>query len=616
MIDNARDSHQVRPLLAAGSGCGTLVTSRTRLSGLVAREGAVPLDLDVMSPTEANVLLTALLGADDRDQLDELARMCAYVPLALRIAAASILARPAGVTGYLDRMRTSDRLAALQLDGDDHTAIATTFAYSYALLDHDTRRLFRLLGLVPGPDVTSETAGDLAGLPAATARTLLLELVAVHLVEERAPGRFGSHDLLRLFAAQQAPAAEGPAARDAALERLYTHYASRVDAAARRLYPQVLRLPPSGPLPSYTFESDAAAVGWLDAERLNLVAAATYGCEQGPRWLAWTIANDLRGYFFIRMFLVQWDAVAHAALRAAEAAGDKRARAAAHLNLADLHWRQGAIELAETAFAAAAADASAGGWPAGQATAVGNLGGLRRMQGRLTDAVALLEESLRLNTEIGRAEGQLVNLGNLGVAYGELGEWQRSEDYLVRTYAICEQVGSRSGQAVSLSNLVETAIHLGDADLAQARQEQALALHRELGDKAGTASTIRSGAVLELLRGDLPAALTTARAATELAGESDDHRVLAHCLHVTATVLQAAGDSDAALEAAEEAVRLAHEAGHRFVETRALVGLARILRARREPEKAQSSAGQALALAESCGYRQLAAEAAREIRRC
>ncbi|HEV7712632.1 MAG TPA: BTAD domain-containing putative transcriptional regulator [Asanoa sp.] len=603
VLDNARDSDQVRPLLAAGAGCGTLVTSRARLSGLVARDGAAALDLDVFSPPEARALLTALLGAEQEADLDELARMCAYVPLALRIAAAAILAQPHGIAAYLARMRSADRLEALRLDGDDHTAMSTTLAYSYDLLESDTRRLFRLLSLVPGLDVTADTAADLAGLPAGQTRALLTKLVAVHLVEERAPGRFGFHDLLRLFAALQADA-DGPAA----LDRLYAHYASRVEAAARRLYPQILRLPDDTAQP-HTFDTDADAVAWLDAERFNLAAAVTRGCEQGPRRPAWTIANNLRGYFFIRMFVVQWHAVAHAALRAAEADGDERAQAAAQLNLADLGWRQGDLAGAEAAFHLAEQHAAAGRWPAGEATALGNLGGMRRMQGRLTDAVVLLERSLRLNIEIDRTEGQLVNLGNLGVTYGELGDWQRSEDYLVRTQEICERLGSRSGQAVSLSNLVETAIHLGDLDLAETRQAQALALHRQLGDKAAEASTIRSEAVLRLRRGDLEGALAVANTAVDLARESDDHRVLAHCLHVTATVLDARGDTDAALETAEQAAKLAHEAGHRFVETRALLGLARIHGSRHEPEHALARAREALALAEECGYRELAADA-------
>jgi len=604
VLDNARDSDQVRPLLAAGAGCGALVTSRARLSGLVARDGAAALDLDVFSPPEARALLTALLGAEQHQgDLDELARMCAYVPLALRIAAAAILAQPHGIAAYLARMRSADPLEALRLDGDDRTAMSTTLAYSYDLLDTDTRRLFRLLSLVPGPDVTADTAADLAGLPADQTRALLTKLVAVHLVEERAPGRFGFHDLLRLFAARQADA-DGPAA----LDRLYAHYASRVEAAARRLYPQILRLPDDTAEP-HTFDTDADAVAWLDAERFNLAAAVTRGCEQGPRRPAWTIANNLRGYFFIRMFVVQWHAVAHAALRAAEAEGDERALAAAQLNLADLGWRQGDLAGAEAAFRLAEQHASAGRWPAGEATALGNLGGMRRMQGRLTDAVVLLERSLRLNTEIGRTEGQLVNLGNLGVTYGELGDWRRSEDYLVRTQEICERIGSRSGQAVSLSNLVETAMHLGDLDQAETRQAQALALHRQLGDKAGEASTIRSAAVIRLRRGDLPGALAVAGTAVDLAKESDDHRVLAHCLHVTATILDAGGDTGAALETAEQAAKLAHEAGHRFVETRALLGLARIHRSRHEPEHALARAREALVLAEGCGYRELAADA-------
>ena len=611
VLDNARDSDQVRPLLPGGAGCSVIVTSRTRLSGLVAREGAAPIDLDVFSPGEARVLLDTLLGPQDEEEVDELARICAYVPLALRIAAASVPGGgPRGLANYLDRMRSTDRLDALRLEGDDHTAMATTLMHSYELLEPAARRLFRLLSLIPGPDFTVVAVADLAGSPGDEAHGLLMNLVAVHLVEERAPGRFGFHDLLRLFSTRQAEREESANDRHAALDRLYAHYLMWIDAAARRVYPQVLRLPfeNAGSLVVPSIENAGQALAWLDAERHNLVAAVTQGCQEGPRRLAWSIADGLRGYYYLRLFTVDWLAVGRAALGAAQRQSDDQAEAAAHLSLADLRWRQGDYAAADTAYDQAIRHAAQADWPAGQATALGNLGGLRRMQGRLAEAVSLLERALALNVEIGRIEGELVNLGNLGIAYGELGDWRRAEDYLVRAHAIGVAVGSQSAQAVSLSNLVDSAVQLGEWDSAQQRLQQALALHRVLGDKAAEASTMRSEALIRQGLGDVPAALNVAQAAVALAEESEDARVLAHCLHVNAAILDATGHSDRALELAERGAKLAHDAGHRFVETRVLLGLAEILYRRGEPDQALTWARQAFDLAQGCGYAELLAE--------
>jgi DNA-binding SARP family transcriptional activator/tetratricopeptide (TPR) repeat protein len=618
VLDNARDSDQVRALLPGEPGCAAVVTSRIELSGLVAREGAVPIRLDVLSPQEARRLLGALLGPNDRPEVDELARICAFVPLALRIAAASVLCRPQhGLRDHIARIRSADRLDALRLDGDDDTAMVTTLMHSYQLLSPEARRLFRLLSLVPGPDFTPAAAAGLAQLPAAEVAALLDRLAAAHLMSEREADRFGFHDLLRFFAQRQALAEDTQPQRDDAVQSLYEHYVARAGLAARRLYPQVLRLPDEDDLPGAEgFASDAAAIAWLDAERHNLVAAVVSGCDRGPRRQAWRLADSLRGYFFLKMFTVDWQSVANAALLAARAEGDRRAQAAALLSLADLQWRQGDHDLADAAYSEAMEHALAAGWSAGQATALGNLGGMRRMQGRLAEAASLIERSLALNVEIGRIEGQLVNLGNLGIIHGEIGNWGLSEDYLDRALALCRRIGSRTGEAVSLSNLVDTAIHLGKLDLARDRLDQALVLHRELGDNAAQASTLRSLALIHHHQGDLTSATEIAAQAVALAEEGGDHRVLAHCLQAHADLLRQAGADGEAGELAERAAKLAHEAGHRFVEARALLGLARVQRGRDRHQLGLAAARQALALAESCGYAELLAEAAREVELC
>src|SRR6266540_4164383 len=215
-----------------------------RLAGLVASHGASRLTLDVLPRGEAVALLARIVGQDRVDAEPEaaagLAAACAHLPLALRIAAANLACEPdQPISAYLARLRGGDRLAELAVDGDPHAAVGGAFDCSYAALDADARRLFRLLGLVPGPELTAEAAAALADLPVTRAERLLERLASAHLVEPRAPGRFAFHDLLRAYARQQAERDDGkrdPEA-EAALRRLLDWYLHVADAAAGLLYP-------------------------------------------------------------------------------------------------------------------------------------------------------------------------------------------------------------------------------------------------------------------------------------------------------------------------------------------------------------------------------------------
>ncbi|MFC4118898.1 AfsR/SARP family transcriptional regulator [Nonomuraea zeae] len=213
LLDDARDAAQVRPLLPGSHGCVALVTSRDRLTGLVARDGARPMALGVMSDREARDLLTGLLAdraAADPEAAMELARLCGNLPMALRAAAANLTSRPhEGIAAYAAAL-AADRLGGLEVDGDPHSGVRGAFDASYATLGQGARLLFRQLG-APGPaDVTAAEAATLIGGDVAAAARLLRELAAAHLVEEHATGRYGMPDLLRVYAAEKA-SGTGPA---------------------------------------------------------------------------------------------------------------------------------------------------------------------------------------------------------------------------------------------------------------------------------------------------------------------------------------------------------------------------------------------------------------------
>jgi DNA-binding SARP family transcriptional activator len=306
VLDNAETADQVRPLLPGSARCLVVVTSRNRLSGLVARDGARRVDVEVFASDEALALLADVLGperiAAEPDAAKELVERCAYLPLALRIAAANVLDAPRdGLAGYVARLAAETRLSELAVDGDEEAAVRVAIDLSYEKLPTEARRLFCYLGLVPGPDWTHDTAAALAatalsGPAVAVVRGLADRLVTAHLAEPHGPSRFVSHDLLRHYARERAFSELGAAERDAALRRLFGWYVESARAASTLLNPELVRLP--APVETggrrVEFAAAADAMRWLDAERENLLAAVESAAAHGPRDAAWALADALR----------------------------------------------------------------------------------------------------------------------------------------------------------------------------------------------------------------------------------------------------------------------------------------------------------------------------------
>jgi DNA-binding SARP family transcriptional activator len=229
VLDNARDVEQVRPLLPASPGSLVLVTSRNQLAGLVANEGAWPVSLDVLPEPDARELLARRLGAArvmaERDAVTELARLCAGLPLALSIAATRATARPDFALSALaaELRDEKGRLDALEV-GDAAGSLREVFSWSHQQLSHSAGRVFRLMSVHPGPDMSVQAAASIAGIAVPDAQRALSELTNASLVAERSPGRYRCHDLLRVYAAEQASDCDGDIEVRAAAHRMIGHY--------------------------------------------------------------------------------------------------------------------------------------------------------------------------------------------------------------------------------------------------------------------------------------------------------------------------------------------------------------------------------------------------------
>ncbi|GAB3451327.1 AfsR/SARP family transcriptional regulator [Actinophytocola sediminis] len=603
VLDNAARPDQVRPLLPSGPGCAVLVTSRDRMVGLVAVDGARALPLDVLAPEEAQALLTELLGEHrvrgEQEAVGELAKLCVFLPLALRIAAANLAGNPGhGIADQVLELREGNPLTALEVHGDEQAAVRGAFELSYAALPAAARRLFRLLGLVPGTDIGTEAAAAVVAAP--DAGRLLDRLAGAHLVEQHAPGRFRFHDLLRRYAIEQATAHDREAERASAIDRLLDWYLSTVDSAARVLYPHMLRLPLTASQ-ERAFAGQADASGWLDSERANIVAAVRHAAVAGPYEAAWLLADALRGYFWLSHQWVDWLAVAEAALAAARTAGAERAQAAARLSLADLCQRQSRYREAVEHYARALVLARRADWPVGHAAILVNLGCMYWQAGRLRPAVAHLDRALAVSVRTGQLAGQAVTLANLSMVHWERGELRLAERSCVRALELHREVGSRYGEAITLGSLARVRHALGQ-DVRELL-DQVLTMHREAGDRYGEADTRRQLAAAMRDAGRLAAAHDLAHAALALARDLGDPRTETESLHVLATVEHRLGRQADAVRHLRAALELARETGERYPECDTLVSIATVTGDR-------SHAHRALAMANRAGYGALAARAA------
>jgi DNA-binding SARP family transcriptional activator len=617
LLDNARSPDQVRPLLPASPGCMVLVTSRDRLAGLVAMQGARRLTLDTLTLGEARELLERIVGkrrvAAEPQATTELARSCALLPLALRIAAASLTDQPQrGIADYVAELGKGNRLAALEITGDQQAKVRAAFDLSYNALDPAGQRLFRLLGLVPGHDVTPGATAALAGSTSQQAWRLLDRLAGAHLLSRRGPNRFGFHDLLRLYAAERAHHDDLEQDRRAAIRRLLEWYLRTVDAAARLLYPEMLRLPlPTADTqqPTTRFEEHTQARAWLDAERPNLVSAVQHAAAHGPLPAAWLIADALRGYLVLRAYAVDWLAVAQAGLAAAEADGDLRAQAAAQLSLADVHQRQSQHQKAIEHYTRMLVLSRQTGWLDGQATALGSLGCVHWQSGRLHEAADHLTQALALSRQTGRLAAQAASLTNLGAVHQELGRLEQAANYHSQALALDQEAGSRRNEAADRANLGETLHALGWLDQAFDHLTTTLAEHREVGDRAGEADSLRALAAIHLDAGHLTDALQLADAAIALARDTGERRIEAEATNVLAAAHRHLGEHARAVDGHHRALGLARETSHRHPEAAALIGLAAAHQQLDHLDQALNYANQALTLARRAGYRILEGQA-------
>ena len=496
VLDNARDTEQVRPLLPGSVGCLALVTSRNQLTGLIATEGAYPLDLDLLTVPEAYDLLIRRLGvrrvAAERQAAEEIIASCARLPLALTIAAARAAARPGFLLAAIAAELCQSAALLDPFDGGELAAnVRAVFACSYRALSSDAARLFRMLGLHPGPDISVAAAASLAGLPSGQARTLLAELARAHLLTEHSPGRYAFHDLLRAYAAEQAHADEHDDARREAIHRMLDHYLHTAETAASRLNPA--RAPAATtPRPGVTCDDVAdyqQALAWFTAER-PVILAVVAQVPAGFGTYTWQLASALTCFLDLRGHWQDQKAAHAAGLAAARRQGDRvgQATACRGLGLAYAGLKQ--FDDARTHYLLALDLFREAGHHTGQAQAHLNLAWLAGVQGRDDEGLHHSRQSLRHYQAVGRRAGQAKALNNIGWHSAKQNDYEQALANCQQALAIFRELDDRNSQAHTRDSLGYIYYHLGRHEQAIECYQHALALFRATGDSYGEATCL------------------------------------------------------------------------------------------------------------------------------
>ena len=604
VLDDATGHEQVRPLLPGVAGSLVLITSRRRLAAL---EDAVALSLDTLPPDEAAALLARLAGRPDLESgpASQLAELCGYLPLALGLLGRQLFHHPAWTAADLaaDLAAARDRLEVMQAE---NVSVAAAFDLSYRDLGAAQQRLFRRLGVHPGPDIDAHAAAALDGTSLAEARRHLDDLYNQHLLGQPGRGRYRFHDLIREHA--RALAADEPADGAAAAGRLLDYYLHTALAASHHVVVRLRgdrRAPPAARLPACAprLSSAEQATAWLAAERGNLQAATDYAAACGYHQHATQIPAAISKFLSAGGFWDQAIGLHRTALAAARRAGDRPGQADALNHLAIFQTQTGDVPAGAANQRRALALYHELADPLGQADALHTQGFVQEMADDYPAAAASFGQALARYREAGDRLGQGDALLDLGDAQQLAGDYPAAGASLRQAlYLFCD-LGDRYGQAVTLGGLGGLQIQAGEYPAAVTRLRQALELYRELGDRDGEAHAVAALGVVERLTGDYLAAAASMRHAQEIFGQVGDRANYAASLGEIGIVHRLTGEYATAADCLGQSLSLARDLGDRLSQADVLGQLGQLHVLTGDHPTAADCLGQALEIARALGAR-------------
>jgi DNA-binding SARP family transcriptional activator/Tfp pilus assembly protein PilF len=498
LLDNARDVEQIRPLLPASSGCLVIITSRNQLTGLITTHAAYPLTVESFSAQDARATLTQRLDpyrlADDSDALDEIVELCAGLPLAVAIVAAR-----ATVHYYLPMSAIASELrdARTRLDAfsanDPATDIRAVFSWSYELLSPPAARLFRLLSLHAGPDISTAAMASLIGAPESSTRRLVTELTRARLLVEGHPHRFSMHDLIRVYAEELAAETDTEADRVSARTRLFDFYLHTASQANSIMGPYFIPIELAAAEPGVApvdLPSKQHAMGWFVAEHQVLSAAVRLAADCGFGRHAWQLALIPQQFLQRQGYWHDWESITRVGLAAAIKADDLTGQAHSRRSLAGaLHFLgrndEALTELESTHWLFAEL-----GYTTEHAYLHGNFGAVLALQGRYEQAIEHYQQALRLYVEMGDRNGQAATLERIGGCLIRLGSYQQGIDFIDEAMEIYRALDNGIGQGDCWTALGDAHHLLGEYHQAADCHARAIAFFKENGDRTYEAQVL------------------------------------------------------------------------------------------------------------------------------
>ncbi|SEL69169.1 AfsR/SARP family transcriptional regulator [Streptacidiphilus jiangxiensis] len=597
LLDDARSSEQVRPLLPASPGSLVLVTSRRRLLAL---EDAMPFTLDVLPAPEAAALLVAKSGrpqlSPDDPSVREIVRLCGYLPLAIQLTAARLRHRRSWTVADLlpDLAETSLRLDALHMED---LSVAAAFDLSYRDLGAEQQRLFRLLGLLFGEDLDVPTAAALSGTDAPAVRALLRELVDHHLVEEPRRGRYRMHDLIREHArslVEAEPAgddgADGADGRDAARQRLLDYYLHTAARAGSLLggsiplrSPDVVHVPVA--CPPLAGEDDALA--WLRTERANLLAAVDHAAGHSPRHAA-QLPAALHEFLRSQGHWAEAGAVHRTALEAATASGDLLGMAISLLNSGAVALYVDEYSVGAGYLGRAVALFEECDHRLGLAVSLHQLGAMHRLSGQYAKAEEALMRARTLFDHADHATHLAHLFTELGHVQQLTGQFAAATRTLQSALEAHRRTGNRRGEANALGQLGDVLQWTGRYAEALANHQRALELFTRIGNVVGQAIALVQIGEVHWVLGDLLAAEHNLREALERCDRIGSRLVRANALAHLSSVRLALGDHAGVASCLGEALEICRDLGSRLGEAHVLLRLGRLALATADPAAAET----------------------------
>jgi tetratricopeptide (TPR) repeat protein len=479
LLDDAASEGQIGPLLPGGGNCAVIVTSRSRLTGL---PGGHRIELDILDADQAIDLLSRVIGRSrvtrEPDAAVALVRAVGGLPLALRIVAARLAARPHWSLASIVHRLADERHRLDELAYGEMT-VRASLSLTYDGLRPADHRLLRLLSLAPGPTLPSWLAGALLDDHRPRPSDLMeplydVQMLDVTSVEHTGEFRYRFHEITWLFVRDQLEATDTAVVQQAAVERMIGGWLALAEQAHAKIYGGSYTLVRGAglrwkPPAAYADNLLASPLQWMDDEHDNLSRAVDQAAQAHLDEQCWQLATTLVTLFETRGYLDLWESTHRQALSAVRQAGNKL----------------------------------------GEAALLASLGTLYVSRFEPADARASLGAALTLFDELGNPLGQALSWRDLALLDQHLGEYDRALAGYERSLRGFDLAADIVGRATVLTQSAFILMRRGDSADARARLDEALAIFDSVGYGGGKARALRRVGQLLLEQGEPEAAART-----------------------------------------------------------------------------------------------------------